>query len=450
MKLPDLNSCSIAVIGMGYVGLPLALEFAKSNKCLLTDKQKTHKVIGFDINTVRLDELKNNIDKTKEINEENLKYLDSIYFTNDIKKLEEAEVFIVTVPTPINKENKPDLTAIEKSSNTVGKALHRIFKAQDINNENSYISPLVIYESTVYPGLTEEICIPILERESGKRINHDFFCGYSPERINPGDKKHRLIDILKVTSGSNEQSANWIDSFYGSIIKAGTHKASSIKVAEAAKIIENTQRDLNIALINEIAMILKKLNIDTLDVLEAACTKWNFLPFRPGLVGGHCIGVDPYYLTYQAEKNGHLPKVVLAGREINNSMGAWIADQLSIAMLNKNLRINKTSVLILGFSFKENCPDIRNTKVIDIVKSLNSNKVKSTIVDPLVEPKEAIDNYGLNVINSIPKGKRFDGIVLAVAHKEFNLIDWQEISNKNTTIFDLKGIVPRELNPIRI
>ncbi|MDP5119947.1 MAG: nucleotide sugar dehydrogenase, partial [Prochlorococcaceae cyanobacterium MAG_34] len=345
-----MNDCTVAVIGLGYVGLPLAVELAKPQACLRTGDPLQRRVIGFDINSQRLEELRRGLDRTNETSAEDLQAALLLEFTSDPGHLAEVDVFVVTVPTPIDSAKRPDLTPLEKASATVGRALKQ---------RHSASTPLVIYESTVYPGATEEVCVPIIERESGLAFNEGFCCGYSPERINPGDKEHKLTTITKVTSGSTTQAAAWVDGFYGSIIVAGTHLAASIKVAEAAKVIENTQRDLNIALVNELAIIFRKLEIDTLDVLEAAGSKWNFLPFRPGLVGGHCIGVDPYYLTHKAEQLGYHPQVVLAGRRINDGMGSWVVEQLVLALARRGMVIAGARVLVLGLSFKENCPDLR-------------------------------------------------------------------------------------------
>ena len=448
---PDLNNCTIAIIGMGYVGLPLAIEFSKSQKCLTSKKFLKRKVIGFDINPDRIDALKKGLDITNEVSKEELLNANFYDLTNKIESIADADVFIITVPTPIDSFKKPDLSPIINASTSVAKALKLRTK------KSNKVIPIVIYESTVYPGTTEEICIPLIEKESGLLCNESdkncFACGYSPERINPGDKNRRLTDIVKITSGSNPQAAKWIDLLYRSIIKAGTHLTRNIKTAEAAKIIENTQRDINIALMNELAIIFKLLEIDTLDTLKAASTKWNFIPFKPGLVGGHCIGVDPYYLTYKAKSIGYIPEVVLAGRKINDDMSKWLAAQLILEMTKKNISILNSNILILGFTFKENCPDIRNTKVFDLVKKLQEYKLNIDIVDPWVNPKEANNEYGLTVKKDYPHEKKYDAVVCAVAHKEFikkNKLEWQKVINQNGLILDLKGIVPRELNPIRI
>ena len=444
-QLPDINTCTIAVIGLGYVGLPLANEFAKNTHALISDIKLSRKVIGFDIDTQRLTELKAGFDRTKEIPTEDLVKGKSLVYSNDQKLLEKVDVFIVTVPTPIDNFKRPDLGPLEKASSMVGLAI----KARQQCSTNL---PLVIYESTVYPGAIEEVCVPILEKVSGFSYNIDFVCGYSPERINPGDKNHRLTSIVKVTSGSTPDSSEWINSLYSSIIKAGTFQASSLKVAEAAKVIENTQRDLNIALVNELAMIFSFLNIDTLEVLEAAGTKWNFLPFRPGLVGGHCIGVDPYYLTHKAEQIGYYPQLVLAGRRINDGMATWIGERLVLEIARRGIVVNGSNVLVLGFSFKENCPDIRNTKTFDLISFLNTFYMNVEVVDPYVNSEEVEKEYGLKTSKVIPKGKSFDVIILAVAHNQFcnlTIKDWQDLLLPNCLIVDIKGIVPIQLKPLR-
>ena len=406
---------TIAVIGLGYVGLPLAVGFAS-----------VHQVIGFDTKPSRISALRSGRDDTLEVPESELRAA-PIRYTSDSADLAEATVYIVTVPTPIDDAKQPDLTPLRSASTTVGQTL----KPGDT----------VIYESTVYPGCTEEVCVPILEAESGLTFNEDFTVGYSPERINPGDHTHRLPDIQKVTSGSTPEAADFIDNLYSSIITAGTHRASSIRVAEAAKVIENTQRDVNIALINELAVLFNQLGIDTREVLEAAGTKWNFLPFHPGLVGGHCIGVDPYYLTHKAQQVGHHPEVILAGRRINDSMGAYVADQLILTMARSGLAIAASRVLILGLAFKENCPDLRNTKVVDIIVRLRQYGVEVDVSDPWVDPAEAQHEYGLNLIELESLGlNSYSGAVLAVQHDQFTdlgptLRDWIG----DGIIYDVKG-----------
>ena len=442
--MPPLASCTVAVIGLGYVGLPLAVELAKHQECVRTGEPLRRRVIGFDVNTLRLEELRAGHDRTREISPSELQAATGLELTADPALLAQADVFVVTVPTPIDSAKRPDLTPLEKASATVGRALKQ---------RRSATTPVVIFESTVYPGTTEEVCVPILERESDLRFNKGFACGYSPERINPGDQEHRLTTIIKVTSGSTPEAAAWVDDFYGSIIKAGTHPAASLKVAEAAKVIENTQRDLNIALVNELAIIFRKLEIDTLDVLEAAGSKWNFLPFRPGLVGGHCIGVDPYYLTHKAEQLGYHPQVVLAGRRINDGMGSWVVEQLVLALARRGMVIAGARVLVLGLSFKENCPDLRNTRVVDVIEALRRYGMEPVVVDPWVDPEEAQRDYGLDVMAEIPPGSSWQGVVVAVAHQQFTGLPaehWRQLLAANGVLLDLKGIVPRELGALRL
>ena len=442
--LPPLNNCTVAVIGLGYVGLPLAVEFAKLQACCRTGAALQRRVIGFDINSQRLEELRQGIDSTNETSAEELQAAQLLEFTSDPAQLTEADVFVVTVPTPIDSAKRPDLTPLEKASATVGRALKQRCSAS---------TPVVVYESTVYPGATEEVCVPILERESDLVVNRGFYCGYSPERINPGDNEHKLTTITKVTSGSTEQSATWVDGLYGSIIEAGTHLAPSLKVAEAAKVIENTQRDLNIALVNELAIIFRRMGIDTLDVLEAAGTKWNFLPFRPGLVGGHCIGVDPYYLTHKSEELGYHPQVVLAGRRINDGMGSWLAEQVVLGLAHRRLAVVGTRVLVLGLTFKENCPDLRNTKVLDLIQGLERYGMDVEVVDPWVDSAEAQHICGLKVSPAVPADTQYGAVVAAVAHQQFAAIkseQWRQMVAANGVLLDLKGIIPRELEPLRM
>lgn len=411
----------IAVIGLGYVGLPLAVEFAKHRV-----------VIGFDINADRIAALRAGKDETLEIIAEDLAEAQHLHLTSDPADLARASIYIVTVPTPIDAHKRPDLTPLLKASETVGRVLKR--------------GDIVIYESTVYPGATEEDCVPVLERLSGLAFNHDFFCGYSPERINPGDKTHRLTTITKVTSGSNQVIAEEIDALYGSIITAGTYRAESIRVAEAAKVIENTQRDLNIALVNELAIIFNKMGIDTEAVLKAAGTKWNFLPFRPGLVGGHCIGVDPYYLTHKAEALGYNPEVILAGRRINDGMGAYVAGQLVKAMLKRKIQVNGARVLVLGLAFKENCPDLRNTKVVDVIEELEEYGAEVDVIDPWVDAGEAERLYGVKLVEE-PESSQYDGVLMAVAHQEFRQMGSainRIIGKSNCVLMDLKGVFDKE------
>jgi UDP-N-acetyl-D-galactosamine dehydrogenase len=407
----------IAIIGLGYVGLPLAVEFGKIRP-----------VIGFDINHGRIGALRDGRDSTLEVSGDELREAAHLSFTTDPADLAEANIYIVTVPTPIDAHKRPDLTPLIKASETLGKVLKR--------------GDIVIYESTVYPGATEEDCVPVLERVSGLTFNKDFFAGYSPERINPGDKTHRLPDIRKVTSGSTPEVAEEVDKLYGSIITAGTYKAESIRVAEAAKVIENTQRDLNIALVNELAIIFNKMGIDTEAVLKAAGTKWNFLPFRPGLVGGHCIGVDPYYLTHKAEAMGYHPQVILAGRRINDGMGAYVAGQLVKAMLKDGIIVAHSRVLIMGLTFKENCPDLRNTRVVDIISELEDYGILVDVFDPWVEPIEATAEYGIQLKRDLQKGT-YDGVILAVAHDDFSQLgvnSIRDLCKADHVIYDLKRI----------
>jgi UDP-N-acetyl-D-galactosamine dehydrogenase len=447
----------VAVIGLGYVGLPLAAAFATPAACVRTAAPLRRRVIGFDINGQRLEELRQWIDRTHETSSEALAAAALLEFSSDPAQLAEADVFVVTVPTPIDAAKRPDLTPLEKASATVGRAL-KVRAERQRGNGQIPTTPLVIYESTVYPGATEEVCVPILERESGLRFNAaeagaGFVCGYSPERINPGDTEHKLTTIIKVTSGSTSESAAWVDGFYGSIISAGTHRAASIQVAEAAKVIENTQRDLNIALVNELAIIFRQMGIDTLDVLEAAGTKWNFLPFQPGLVGGHCIGVDPYYLTHKAEQLGYHPQVVLAGRRINDGMGRWVVEQLVLELACRGLVIAGARVLVLGLSFKENCPDLRNTRVVDVIEALRRYGMEPVLVDPWVNAEEAQREYGLTVLAEAPTGHGWSAVVAAVAHRQFTALpaeQWRQLLEPAGVLLDLKGIVPRELGGLRL
>ncbi len=425
MKLLDAvqnQTVIIGVIGLGYVGLPLAVEFGKK-----------YKVVGFDINQDRIKELKSGKDRTLEVTSDELAEAAKLSYTSTLEDLNEVNVFIVTVPTPVDDFKRPDLTPLIKASETVGKVL----KPGDT----------VIYESTVYPGCTEEDCVPVLERQSGLKYNRDFYCGYSPERINPGDKEHRVSSIKKIVSGSTPEVGEALNELYKSIIKAGTHLAPSIKVAEAAKVIENSQRDINIAFVNELSKLFDLMNIDTLDVLEAAGTKWNFLPFRPGLVGGHCIGVDPYYLTHKAINLGYNPEIILAGRRINDGMGAFIANQLVKLMIKKEHKVNNSDVLVLGITFKENCPDIRNSKVIDIIKELKDFGCNIDVYDPWADIKEVKHEYNLDIISDYSKveSKNYHGIVLAVAHDEFKELDFNGLRNNGAVIYDVKGIVERNL-----
>ena len=451
--LPDLFKCKIAIIGLGYVGLPLAVEFAKAKNCLRSGGLLKRDILGFDVNKIRLNELREGYDRTNEISSKELSIVNNkLNLTNDEKLLSSIDVYVVTVPTPIDSEKTPDLKLIEDATRTIGIAIKSRFSKQE-NYNTGKNSPVIIYESTVFPGTTEDICIPILEKTSGLKVNIDFFCGYSPERINPGDKNHRLTNIVKVTSGSNAEVANWVDSFYGSIIKAGTYKAGSLKIAETSKVIENTQRDLNIALVNELAIICKKLNISTLDVLKAAETKWNFLPFRPGLVGGHCIGVDPYYLTYKSEQMGYSPQVVLAGRRINESMPNWLAEQILIEIQKRKKVLKNSKVLILGLTFKENCPDLRNSLVFNLIGSLNKLSIATEIIDPKANAEEARKLYNIDIESEIPKDKVYTAIIGINAHSEFLKIkeeEWKKLIEEKGFFLDLKGIFPEKLNPIKI
>ncbi|CAN7220303.1 Vi polysaccharide biosynthesis UDP-N-acetylglucosamine C-6 dehydrogenase TviB [Devosia sp. LjRoot16] len=410
----------IAVVGLGYVGLPLAVEFGKHRR-----------VLGFDINPKRIAELRRHSDSTLEVDEADMRAATGLEFSTNLDDLATCTIFIVTVPTPIDRANRPDLSPLLAASKTVGSVMKP--------------GAIVIYESTVYPGCTEEICVPALEAASGLRFNHDFFCGYSPERINPGDKNHRLATITKVTSGSTPEVAEAVDGLYAQIITAGTHRASSIKVAEAAKVIENTQRDLNIALMNELSLIFQRLGIDTLEVLKAAETKWNFLPFRPGLVGGHCIGVDPYYLTHKAQEAGYHSEVILAGRRINDSMAEHVADETVKLMLRKGKQVLGGRVLVLGLTFKENCPDIRNTKVVDIVGQLQSYNVGVDVFDPWIDVAEAKHEYGIECLSELPTSGGYSAIIIAVGHDEFVAMGSDGIKalgESDAVIYDVKGTLP--------
>lgn len=412
----------ICIIGLGYVGLPLAVEFGKK-----------YNTIGFDINTSRIEELKNGFDRTLEVDLQNLKLAQKLTYSSISDEIHDANIFIITVPTPVDKYNKPDLTPLKKASELVGKVL----KEGDI----------VIYESTVYPGATEDECVPVLEKKSGLKFNKDFFAGYSPERINPGDKEHTVAKILKVTSGSTPEIATVVDNLYSSIITAGTFKASCIKVAEAAKVIENSQRDINIAFVNELAKIFNLLDIDTQEVLEAAGTKWNFLKFSPGLVGGHCIGVDPYYLAQKAQEVGYHPEIILAGRRLNDNMGSYVADETIKLLVRKQINVSTAKILIMGITFKENCPDVRNTKVTDIIKELQRYHMDITILDPWADKESVKAEYGLTIINEISDSqyKQFEGIIVAVGHKEFLEIDISDLKHPSGIIFDVKGILPKNI-----
>ncbi len=412
----NLQDKKLAIIGLGYVGLPLAVEFGKK-----------FDTVGFDINEERIKELKEGYDRTLEVDSENLKSAEKLSFTTDINDIKDANIYIVTVPTPIDSFKRPDLTPLIKASETVGKVLKK--------------GDIVIYESTVYPGATEEDCVPILEKFSGLKFNKDFFCGYSPERINPGDKEHTVTKIKKVTSGSTPEIAKVVDELYKSIIEAGTHLAPSIKVAEAAKVIENSQRDINIAFVNELAMIFNKMGIDTNAVLEAAGTKWNFLPFKPGLVGGHCIGVDPYYLTHKAQQLGYNPEIILAGRRLNDNMGIFVANQVVKLMIKKGKRIEGAKILVLGITFKENCPDIRNSRVIDVINELKDFGCEVEVYDPWADKEEVKHEYGIDLLTKEDKLdlNKYDALVVAVAHNEFKEMDIKKSDNQ--VVYDIKGIL---------
>lgn len=408
---------TIAIIGLGYVGLPLAVEFGKK-----------YNTIGFDINQGRIDELKSGFDRTLEVDAEQLKEASLLKYSAKLEELKAANFFIVTVPTPIDKNNRPDLTPLIKASETVGKVLKK--------------GDIVVYESTVYPGCTEDDCVPVLEKHSGLKFNVDFYCGYSPERINPGDKVHTVTKIRKITAGSTPAIATVVNEVYASIITAGTYQAPSIKVAEAAKVIENCQRDINIAFVNELALIFDKMNIDTLEVLEAAGTKWNFLPFRPGLVGGHCIGVDPYYLTHKAEEIGYHSQVILAGRKINDNMGAFVANKVVKLMIKKGINVNSAKALVLGITFKENCPDIRNSKVIDIITELHDFGVEVDVYDPMADAHEVEEEYNIKLIPQL-KNNTYDTIILAVNHAQFTELDMTQMGKNNVVVYDVKSTLPK-------
>ena len=417
------TNIKVAVVGLGYVGLPLARLFATK-----------YSVVGYDINDSRVASLKKGTDTTLEVDDITLQKVlvdkssenIGLYCTSDVQEISECNYFVITVPTPVDKNNRPDLTPLYKSSETVGKVLKK--------------GDIVIYESTVYPGVTEEECVPVLEKVSGLKFNEDFFAGYSPERINPGDKEHTVEKILKVTSGSTPEIGLKVDALYKSVITAGTYLAPTIKVAEAAKVIENSQRDINIAFVNELAKIFNLMNIDTQEVLAAAATKWNFLPFKPGLVGGHCIGVDPYYLAQRAQEFGYHPEIILAGRRLNDSMGEYIASQIVKLMIKKGITVNGASLLMLGITFKENCPDVRNTKIVDVVKALIEYGIKVTIYDPLANVEEVKKEYELLTLQKVPNEK-FDAVVLGVAHNEFLNLNFSDLQNENSLLYDVKGVL---------
>ncbi len=417
------KNTKIAVIGLGYVGLPLAVEFGKK-----------YPVLGFDINKKRVEELGNGYDRTQEVESEELKTSPNLIFSTNLEDLKNYNVFIVTVPTPIDNYKKPDLTPLLSASRTIGK----ILKKNDV----------VIYESTVYPGCTEEDCVPVLEKESGLKFNQDFFCGYSPERINPGDKINTLTKIKKVTSGSTPEIADFVNDLYGSIITAGTYKATSMKVAEASKAIENAQRDVNISFVNELALIFDKMSIDTSEVLEAAGTKWNFLQFKPGLVGGHCIGVDPYYLLHKSESLGYYPQVILSGRRVNDNMGIFVANKLIKLLIKNGHKIEGSTVLILGITFKENCPDIRNSRVVDVYNELKEFGVNVTVHDPCADIHEVKEEYGIEIITEL--SNKYDGILLAVSHEEYKTLNLENFKNNNAVVFDIKSMWEKEMVDARL
>ena len=417
----------LAVIGLGYVGLPLAVEFGKK-----------FDTIGFDVKTSRLDMLRAGRDETLETSPEDLKLAVNLRYSNDLADLTDRDIFIVTVPTPVDRYNRPDLTPLYRASETVGKVMKK--------------NCIVIYESTVYPGCTEEDCVPVLEKFSNLTFNRDFFCGYSPERINPGDKQHTLLQTVKITSGSTPETAEIVDQLYNSILQSGTHKASSIKVAEAAKVIENSQRDLNIAFVNELAKIFHLIGIDTNDVLEAAGTKWNFMKFKPGLVGGHCIGVDPYYLTHKAQALGYLPEVILAGRRINDGMGKYVAGEIVKKMIKKGKTVLGAKVLQLGITFKENCPDIRNSRAVDVIEGLKEFGCETIVLDPWANPDEVKKAYGIDSVKNFSdlKESNYDAVILAVPHREFRNFNRDELDLKDSVVYDIKGFLPREMTDGRL
>ncbi len=418
----ELNESKIGIIGLGYVGLPLAVEFSKHFETL-----------GFDISSSRVSELEAGVDATLEVSGEELAAADKLAFVSDVEGLRSCNAYIITVPTPIDAAKRPDLRALQSASRMIGTVLAE--------------GDVVIFESTVYPGATEEDCAPILEEVSGLKVNEGFYLGYSPERINPGDKEHRLPDIVKVTAGSTPEAAAYVDSLYKTIIKAGTHCASSIRVAEAAKIIENTQRDVNIALVNELALIFNRMNLDTLEILEAAGTKWNFLNFRPGLVGGHCIGVDPYYLTHKSQEIGYHPQMILAGRRINDNMGIYVAGQVVQLMVKKGVSMPDAKILVLGITFKENCPDVRNTRVVDVIAEFKNYGTQVDVYDPWADPDEVLKEYGVRISNELPADGQYDGIVIAVAHDEFAAMSAKQIrrlGKDQHVLYDIKDVLPAD------
>lgn len=427
MLITDLADARPAIVGLGYVGLPLAVEFGRK-----------YPTVGFDINHERVAELRRRRDSTLEVSAEELAASTELTFSTDLQDIAHCNVYVVTVPTPIDVYKRPDMAALRSASKAIGQVIKR--------------GDVVVYESTVYPGATEEVCLPIIEKTSGLRLNIDFFAGYSPERINPGDKLHRLTTIKKVTSGSTPEAAELVDRLYGSIVTAGTHRASSIRVAEAAKVIENTQRDLNIALMNELTLIFERMDIDTEEVLQAAGTKWNFQPFRPGLVGGHCIGVDPYYLTFKAQEIGYHPEIILAGRRINDSMGEHVVDRVVKLMMQRKIHVVGSKVLILGLSFKENCPDIRNTRVVDLVRELKKFNANVDVHDPWVHPDEVVAEYGFHMVDSL-SANHYDAIIVAVAHDQFKKMGIdaiRKLGKSECVIFDVKHVFPKQCTTARL
>ena len=444
MIYPNLRNCTIAILGLGYVGLPLALEFEKRKRCNYSGVDLHRKVIGFDVKKSRIKELQNNFDRTGETIKEDLEYTENLFFTNNPYELINSDVYIITVPTPVDENKEPNLEFLNNASLIVGKALKK---------RNVEITPIVIFESTVFPGATEEICAPLIEEISGLVYKKDFLCGYSPERINPGDKNKRINDIVKITSGCDEVCAIWIDNLYKSIIDAGTYLAQSIKVAEAAKVIENTQRDLNIALVNELAIIFSKMNIDTLDVLNASSTKWNFLNFRPGLVGGHCIGVDPYYLTWKIEKEGYKPEMILSGRKVNEKMINFFLEKITDFMNSVNKNIKNSKMLVLGCSFKEDCPDIRNSKTIDFIMEAKNQGFLVDIFDPVADYSNLEESIKEDIVLKFPIEKKYDVLVISLAHKQFKEMShnqFEKILTKKGFIFDVKGILDKKKNVLRL
>jgi len=444
--LPSIYSCKVTIVGMGYVGLPLAIEFAKTDFCKKTGNKLNREVFGFDIDTNRINDLTNSYDSNSDLEDEDLVHLKKITFTNDLNDISDSDVFIIAVPTPIDKNKIPNFKPLEIASINVGNCLLNLRADESLNKK------IIIFESTVYPGLTEELCIPIIEENSNLKSMEDFSFGYSPERINPGDKDHTLSKVKKITSGSDDESRLWIDHFYASIIEAGTFSVSNIKIAEAAKIIENVQRDLNIALINELSLMFQQMGIDTEEVIEAASTKWNFIKLFPGLVGGHCIGVDPYYLIHKSKQLGYLPEVLLAGRRMNNIMGSRVAKLLMKEMVKRSIIINNSNILILGFSFKENSRDFRNTGIINVYNELQDFSCNVDIYDPLVDPNKVFNIYNLKVLNVIPR-KKYDAILIAVGHscfKDIGLHELKKLIINNGIIFDLKYIYKFDKNILRI